>query len=562
MNETGPSPETGKRAVPDRWLFAVPVICYCCLVHRFWFVTDDAFISFRYARNWAEGAGLRFNLGVDPPVEGFSNFLWTALMAGIHGLGLDMVGLACWISFFLGLILLWIVNRRLVALHGPGNAAAFLGTLFLACFPPFAVWSTGGLETMLFALLLFTAYANLPGSIGEPRGLLAGLAAGLLALTRPEGIIWGLALAGLHLLRRGPEKERAVDRAFVRYLALLLSMTAIFLAARLLYFEKALPNTAYAKVGFSLEILERGLLYLANFSLTFATPALLILLLPLLWFQRKHDRSIVPAAVVIGGFAAYSIASGGDFMAMGRFLAPAAPFFAILFAALFAALTRRGRAPLKPLSALAALLLAIQALPAFDLCLIPAGLQRALDFRWNDEEIRSEAAQWAYMNENMKKWAASGRALKEYASEDDSLVCANIGAIGYYSDLLILDQCGLVEPDVDQWQPIPGMTRKSAGHDKMRPLGYFLGRSPTFFQAVVFNSDEEVRQFVAFCRNQGVPPGYGVRAIRLDDFDDALEGATLTLIAKRQSTAFKRLPRPLQPATGNQFMKARDKNRR
>jgi len=44
---------------------------YALLVRKFWFVTEDAFISLRYSRHWAEGHGLVFNLGEKPPVEGY-----------------------------------------------------------------------------------------------------------------------------------------------------------------------------------------------------------------------------------------------------------------------------------------------------------------------------------------------------------------------------------------------------------------------------------------------------------------------------------------------------------
>ena len=47
------------------------------------FVTDDAFISFVYSRNLAEHGQLVFNLG-EQPVEGYTNFLWTVLLAGSH----------------------------------------------------------------------------------------------------------------------------------------------------------------------------------------------------------------------------------------------------------------------------------------------------------------------------------------------------------------------------------------------------------------------------------------------------------------------------------------------
>src|SRR3954470_13240280 len=39
-------------------------------------LSDDAFISFRYARNWVTGKGLVYNAG--ERVEGYTNFLWTA----------------------------------------------------------------------------------------------------------------------------------------------------------------------------------------------------------------------------------------------------------------------------------------------------------------------------------------------------------------------------------------------------------------------------------------------------------------------------------------------------
>src|SRR3954451_8185702 len=51
------------------------------------FVTDDAYISFVFSRNFAEHGELAFNLG--QPVEGYTNFLWTLIL----GLGM-VVGIA------------------------------------------------------------------------------------------------------------------------------------------------------------------------------------------------------------------------------------------------------------------------------------------------------------------------------------------------------------------------------------------------------------------------------------------------------------------------------------
>ena len=45
-----------------------------------WWTADDAFISFRYAAHLAAGHGLAWNPG-DPPLEGFTNLLYTVALA-------------------------------------------------------------------------------------------------------------------------------------------------------------------------------------------------------------------------------------------------------------------------------------------------------------------------------------------------------------------------------------------------------------------------------------------------------------------------------------------------
>ena len=62
-----------------------------------WFLTDDAFISFRYVHNLLEGHGLVFNPG--ERVEGYSNFLWVLELAAIwRVLGVALEDAAPWLS--------------------------------------------------------------------------------------------------------------------------------------------------------------------------------------------------------------------------------------------------------------------------------------------------------------------------------------------------------------------------------------------------------------------------------------------------------------------------------
>ena len=57
---------------------------------RYFPLLDDAMVSLRYARHLVQGHGFVWNLG-DPPLEGFTNPLWTLVMAAVHLLPLPQI---------------------------------------------------------------------------------------------------------------------------------------------------------------------------------------------------------------------------------------------------------------------------------------------------------------------------------------------------------------------------------------------------------------------------------------------------------------------------------------
>ena len=66
--------------------YFLPSLFFLCLVllllgHAFYFnyISDDAFITFRYADNFIRGKGLVYNAG--ERVEGYTNFLWLILLS-------------------------------------------------------------------------------------------------------------------------------------------------------------------------------------------------------------------------------------------------------------------------------------------------------------------------------------------------------------------------------------------------------------------------------------------------------------------------------------------------
>ena len=155
MNNADDKPKVGRE-----WIaFVIAWLPYSLLTYRFWHNVDDAFISFRYAKNWAMGYGPRYNLGLQQPEEGYSNFLWVVLCTFIEYLELDITFWAPMLGIICGSLLLYLVFRTLRRDFGMGLGVAFSITLGLGLFPPYALWSTGGLGTMAFALSTFaTAY--------------------------------------------------------------------------------------------------------------------------------------------------------------------------------------------------------------------------------------------------------------------------------------------------------------------------------------------------------------------------------------------------------------------
>jgi len=297
-------------------------------------VCDDAFISFRYAENLAGGKGLVFNEG--ERVEGYTNFLWTVVLAGASAAGLSPLAAseALGLVAFGGLTLL-LLRRSWVRSRDERVPFVPLATALLLVFEDLRVWATGGLETMLFTLLAVAALlATRAARPSLPWRLFTGVLFGLLVLTRPDGVVFAAVGAVSVAL---PSGERPAARDVVRRVATTFAPTALlllgFLLFKISYYGEWLPTAFYSKSA-TRPYYEQGLLYLALFLAKnwilvplFALPVALGIAArvkrtgrPTAW---TADETVFLAAAVL--FTAYVAHSGGDFM-FARRLVPALPF--------------------------------------------------------------------------------------------------------------------------------------------------------------------------------------------------------------------------------------------
>lgn len=451
----------------------------------FWpaWLSDDAFISFRYAQNLVAGNGLVYNVG--ERVEGYTNFLWTMLAALVLALGLDLVFWTYVAGVVLALAILLLtygVARRLL-----GPAWALVAALFVATSQSLLLYTArgAGLETGLFTLLALGSSAlYLRWRSGRRRSdaILSGAGFALTSLTRPEGVLL-IGLTALHLVmttddqrrlpacagmddgRRNVRRRWSIVRGPLAYLlgAFLLIFLPYFLW-RVSYYGDLLPNTFYAKTGGGVRQVLRGLEYAGKFALVFGGPLLLAIFVPLVRNRQAVVSDWRGYLLLLGGvYTAYIVVVGGDHFPGDRFFVPLVPWFALLMAG--------GLAELYAWCRMYAVVwrVAPVALALMLLVYGPYALHRSAAFNTviagNDESV------WI--------WRELGWWLHDHAAPDESVAALGAGAIAYYSDRTVIDLLGLTDRHIAR---VAGaeMGRGTAGHEKRDPAYVLNERRPTY----------------------------------------------------------------------------------
>jgi len=173
--------------------------------------TDDAYISYRYARNLAEGLGLVYNEG--QRIEGYTNFLWTVVLALVDAVGLDQNTLAKLLGGAATLGTLWLVFRWSETL-APFRRIPCVAPWLLASTGVFNGYGVFGLETLPFTFLVVAGSLQLWREERDDRPFpYSGLLFAAAGLTRPEAPlylgIWMLFLGGPALI---PAIQRNLER--------------------------------------------------------------------------------------------------------------------------------------------------------------------------------------------------------------------------------------------------------------------------------------------------------------------------------------------------------------
>ena len=418
---------------------------------RSWLV-DDAGISFVYARNLMQGYGLVSQPSLSP-VEGYSNPLWTFLLAPFFiDDPVDPTLRIKLLSAALVLITFFVLRSCVSTLVE--SAAARLATAglltLLSLNTSFIVWSSSGLENPLSALLVVVFLKlTLPfDDDGPSRPWLAGAALAGLALTRPDAIVFLAVLplwAVLQLLRPIDQRVPGFKRMSLVATATALAILALTSGARWLYFESLLPNTYHAKGGPGLaQILE--LLTLAPqalyksldipFSVLGLAAGLVIvagtLLMPK-WLRSGPYRQarLLTLLTLLAAWAAYVLLPP-DWMGEFRFGTSAIVLLCLVIASLIGDLSTSAGRSHRRLISLAAGVVLISAAAANGPRLGRFASEPTVPFR--GVAVRFGLAFNLYA--------------ERLSIRDASLACPDVGGTLYFSEHLVFDLGGLCNRDV------------------------------------------------------------------------------------------------------------------
>jgi arabinofuranosyltransferase len=301
----------------------------------FWFLTDDAFISFRYISNSVAGHGYVWNAAPFRPVEGYTSFGWVVLLDlvwRVTGIEPPQAANPLALAFAFGQLvlvqkMLWRMPLRteVQRLRPVFVALALVGLLTNRTF---LAWTSSGLETAMFNFaVLWWIYVAVWRRETSQYWLaeLVGTAL-LVALTRPDGLLFmaaTVAVVALGIVDLEPAMRRRTA-ALVSAGALVL---VGYLAWRYRTYSSFLPNTFYAKV--TRHWPEAGIRYLASFVLEYALAWWLVAIaaaatvsirgdlhtrrgLPSLGALRRFAIAAAPAATLVAHVGYYTLVVGGD----------------------------------------------------------------------------------------------------------------------------------------------------------------------------------------------------------------------------------------------------------
>ncbi|MBA4406808.1 hypothetical protein C0389_05995 [bacterium] len=424
------------------------------------FIQDDAYTSFRYAKNFVEGKGLVFNAG--ERVEGYTNFLWVMILSLIYFLNhariisLDLESEAQFLSITFSvctLILTYLLSRTILNRedHERSTTANFVNELIilipvflLSVSTPLIYWGVSAMETSLFVfltLLLILIYLR-KKETDKPNFWWISISV-FNSLLRPEGlIVFALILSHKIFYNMFLSEEKkfllrirsVVDKTLIQEISFFSFPLLIYFCFRLIYYGYPLPNTFYSKTEFSFEFIVRGLNYFFDFAKAYLLYGFVLLYPLVLFFDKKNIREFSLLLWLTFAWTILNILIGGDVLPIHRFFLPLMPLMFILFMKAIQFTISKFTGKKKWVADLIS--------AALIMIIVIAG---SVNYSIQKSQMMEKHSYESGLVKKMKVYASWVNTQGERKGRQVSVAMSTIGAFSFYSDARVIDLVGLTD---------------------------------------------------------------------------------------------------------------------
>lgn len=347
---------THNKGIFLKWCYYFSLLILVLLSFSWFYMTnEDAWITYRYVKNLANGYGLVANpYGVTQ--LGASSLVHVLILATLNKfLSID-INIASKLLSIFSTLMIAIINfftTKKILLKQPqnNNYVYFVNIIFvmlLASSSYFLVWITQGLETTFYSMLLFALYSMIVWYVYSPnkdRKILSYVLAALLFIvtnTRPESMtIFAIVLTIQYIIYIKESKLKDELYNLLRFSFVFIALTAILLLWQYVYFGDTSTNPSYVKLALSVwhdGLNEYFFKYFQTKGFLFSAIVIISVLLTVvvttkLILKSKEYKTGIYHFLPMMFFSVcivFSYVSGGDYMSFYRFIMPYYPFLILL----------------------------------------------------------------------------------------------------------------------------------------------------------------------------------------------------------------------------------------
>jgi len=439
---------------------------------------DDSYIFLRIAENAVSGHGFVWNIN-EAPLEGYTSFFYLiinilAVKFFSHPeLFLQIFGI---ITSFVTIVFVYLLYNEINPIIKTEN---LITSILISISPCFIFWSIAGMETSFYMMfLIFTVFIYLKKSTSPISYMIKGGLFAVLYLIRPESMvffIYALFFSAYELFIEKSNSKLLLLTCMVFGFELIFAPYFIW---RLNYFGVLFPNSYYAKVGGGIYQVKGGVSYLFIHGKKLFSKGwfFIIPLMALFIFEKINYKQIFLLGLVVISVL-ITVINGGDHFDYARFLLPILPLFLVPIPSslkkAYSFLKNRINYNLFCFLIPVMILLVNIKNPVYSEFIIKP--KKPLVVENNN---LSEGYNWQI------GFIKMGKILNRISKPGETIAVIPVGAIGYFSQMNVLDMAGILNPDIanepfvekyiKEWHP---------GHNKGDGY-YILAHKPEYIQLV------------------------------------------------------------------------------